>query len=218
MTPLSLGIDGCTRWTNLALVAGDGVLLGEVHAPAGNHATGLVPAVEALLAEARRGMGDLDAVGAVVGPGSFTGLRVALAAALGLAGSLGIPAYGLGSLEALAAFAPVDGEGLAVLDARRGRVYAARFRRQAGAPLRRLSEDRDLKPEELLTGAPPLWAVGDGIPLVAGWPAGCACLPEAPNLARPAAQRALERLLAGAPGEVLQARYVRAPDAALPAR
>lgn len=218
MARLILGIDGCTRWTNLALVDGAGALLAEVHAPAGNHATGLVPAVGALLSAQGGAMADLAALGAVVGPGSFTGLRVALAAALGLSGALGIPAYGLGSLEALAAFAPVDGEGLAVLDARRGRVYAARFTRGGGGDPVRLTEDRDLPPQELLVAKAPAWAVGDGVPLVEGWPPGCVRLPEVPNLALPAARAALRRLLAGAPCEALEARYVRPPDAVLPAR
>jgi tRNA threonylcarbamoyladenosine biosynthesis protein TsaB len=91
----------------------------------------------ALLAEVERAVdavGGWDAVGAIavgLGPGSFTGVRIGLATALGLAAGTGLPARGACTLDALGlALAPLAGAdraGLAVLDARRGEVFAALY-------------------------------------------------------------------------------------------
>lgn len=85
----------------------------------------LIPLLEVLLAEAGAAWTDLDAVACGTGPGSFTGVRLSVAAARGLALSLSRPAIGVSRLEALA-------EGLArplavIEDARRGAVYLQRF-------------------------------------------------------------------------------------------
>lgn len=93
----------------------------------------LMPLLEELLACAGIGWHDLAAIGVGTGPGNFTGVRISVAAARGLALSLGIPAIGVSTLEALA-------EGLArpvtvVEDARRGEVYLQSFTAEgAGAP------------------------------------------------------------------------------------
>jgi len=75
------------------------------------------------------GFGTLDRIGVTVGPGSFTGLRVGLAFALGLGAALDIPVVGLSTLQALAWSAPSGRHGkvAAVIDARRGEVYLDRF-------------------------------------------------------------------------------------------
>ena len=85
----------------------------------------LIPMLEDLLAETGLAWGDLNALGVGTGPGNFTGVRIAVAAARGLALSLGIPAIGVTRLEALAYGLPRP---LWVIeDARRGDVYAQRF-------------------------------------------------------------------------------------------
>lgn len=85
----------------------------------------LMPMLEAVLAGAGLGWGDLTALAVGIGPGNFTGVRIAVAAARGLALGLGIPAHGVGALEALAFGLPRPV--LATLDARQGRTYLQLF-------------------------------------------------------------------------------------------
>jgi len=92
------------------------------------HAATLLPTVAELLREAGMELSGLRGIGVGSGPGSFTGVRVAAATALGLARGLEIPLYPVSSLAAAAAAGP-DGEPLWVLfDARGDRVYAAAYR------------------------------------------------------------------------------------------
>jgi len=206
-----LGIDTCTFQLNLALVDEAGGLL-EAHSErVRTQTTRLAPAVRDLLEKGGVGRGNLRAVGVVSGPGSFTGLRVGISAGLGLSLALGIPAYGMGSLEALARCCPERGEGLALLDARRGQVYLQRFRLR-GDSVDPVTDPAAAPPEAALSGTPPEWAIGDGIPLVSGWPSGCSLHPEIPNLAVPAAARASEALAAGLAARPVRAVYIRVPD------
>lgn len=95
----------------------------------GNHAAELIPHVEAALAEAGVGRGDLAGVAVGRGPGSFTGVRIGAAAGKGIAHALGVPLWAISSLEA-AAVAEDDGPPLrcVLFDARADRVYAACYR------------------------------------------------------------------------------------------
>lgn len=74
------------------------------------------------------GFEGIERIGVTVGPGSFTGLRVGLAFALGLGAALDRPVVGVSTLDALAASVPAEGLVAAVIDARRGQVYARLFR------------------------------------------------------------------------------------------
>ena len=102
-----------------------------------SHCSGLPIAVEECLEAAGRKVCDLTGVAVGIGPGSFTGLRVGLSYAKGLARALGIPLVGVPSLDAIvmaAALEPRSGLTVCpVIDARRGEVYAALYRFSADA-------------------------------------------------------------------------------------
>ena len=94
------------------------------------HAEQLMGVIDAALSDAGVGYAELGMVAVSVGPGSFTGVRVGVSAARGLALALGIPVVGVSSLEALAASARDDHPGhdiLVLLEAGRGGIYAARY-------------------------------------------------------------------------------------------
>lgn len=115
-----LGFDTSGGWVTAALVRGGTVLAQSHVALDRGQGEALIPALEALLAEAGMGWHDLAAIGAGVGPGNFTGIRITTAAARGLALALGIPAIGITRFEALA----LDGPPLpVVVPALRGQVW-----------------------------------------------------------------------------------------------
>jgi tRNA threonylcarbamoyl adenosine modification protein YeaZ len=97
----------------------------------------LMPMLEEVLAEAGLGWGALKALAVGTGPGNFTGVRIAVAAARGLALGLGIPAVGVTRLEALAHGLPRPVQ--VIEDARRGQVYVQRFTRD-GAEKAKLAD------------------------------------------------------------------------------
>ncbi|MBS1157972.1 MAG: Peptidase glycoprotease [Proteobacteria bacterium] len=99
--------------------------------PAGrSHSETLLPLVGELLASAGVGVRQLDAIAFGVGPGAFTGLRVACGVAQGLAVAADIPLFPVTSLEAMAEAAAAE-RVLALLDARMGEVYAGTYQRSA---------------------------------------------------------------------------------------
>lgn len=125
---LVLALDTAHDRTAVALV-GPGIDVARIEPMERGHAERLLPMVEAVVAEAGVALAAVDRIAVTTGPGSFTGIRVAIAAARGLALALDRPAVGVGSLEALAASLPerVAGPVLAAVDARRGEIYAAVF-------------------------------------------------------------------------------------------
>lgn len=127
---LILGLETATRFTSVALVDEDDVLAELTYSGPMRPSQVLMPMVDRVLREAGLDRTRLGAVAAGAGPGSFTGLRLGLATAQALAYALGIPVVGVSTLEAMAF--PWLGTGclvVPVLDAQRGRVYAAGFPR-----------------------------------------------------------------------------------------
>jgi tRNA threonylcarbamoyladenosine biosynthesis protein TsaB len=130
-----LGFDTATLSTavGLRLADGSGLQARDDPAPAGSpgHATQLLAMVAALLEQARVAWSELDRIAVGLGPGRFTGLRVGVATARGLAQSLSLPLAGVSTLEALAEAAVHGGEGcdgvLAVIDALRGEAFAGAY-------------------------------------------------------------------------------------------
>ena len=133
------------------------------------HAARLPELMATALAQAKIEPAAVDALAVSIGPGSFTGLRVGLSFAKGLAFASGARLVGVGTLEALAAGAPPRFSLVAVVtDARRGETYSAVFRRTARG-LERLMTDAALTPPEAaqrivgkLDGASSCVLVGDG--------------------------------------------------------
>lgn len=159
-----LGIDTATSATAVALRSPDGATR-ELRddPPAGahpGHATRLLGMVAELLDAAGVAARQLDRVAVGVGPGAFTGLRVGVATARGLAQSLSVELAPVPSLAALALTAPVEGPLLAVIDARRKEVFAAPFATPEGP---QLEPPTVLAPALAAELAPrPVPAVGDG--------------------------------------------------------
>ncbi|MCW2680395.1 MAG: tRNA ((37)-N6)-threonylcarbamoyltransferase complex dimerization subunit type 1 TsaB [Frankiales bacterium] len=146
--------------------------------------------------------GQPDAVVVGTGPGPFTGLRVGLMTAAAIADARGIPAYGVCSLDAMAAGAVV-----VVADARRKEVYWARY--EGGTRVDGPSVGRPADVLALLPAGVPL--VGAGAPLLGAE----AAEPLHPSL-RLLVARAADRVLAGAPSDPLTPLYLRRPDAVEP--
>lgn len=128
---LVLAIDTATPAVTAGVVelTADAVLLraARVEHDARKHAELLMPAVQAVCADAGTTLRDLDAVVVGVGPGPFTGLRVGMVTAAALGDALGIPVHGVCSLDAIAADAAGEGTLLVVTDARRREVYWAAY-------------------------------------------------------------------------------------------
>lgn len=135
------------------------------------HAERLIAMVDAALGSAGLSYPDLDRIAVTTGPGSFTGVRIGVAAARGLALALGVPAIGIGSLAALAfpAIRSRDaGTVIAALDARRGEIYALARDLATGSLLLDVAAapPEDLA-KELAQATRPLVLTGAGAPLLA---------------------------------------------------
>lgn len=129
------------------------------------HSTSLMPMIEAALQAAGAGLSELDALAAVTGPGSFTGVRIGVATAKGLAHGAGLPCIPVDALEALSVSAGCfDGVVCPIQDARAGQVYGAAFRGEE-----RLTEDAPVRLESFLEQVSPLGErflfLGDGVPV-----------------------------------------------------
>jgi tRNA threonylcarbamoyladenosine biosynthesis protein TsaB len=209
-----LGLDTATASSAVGLSgSAAGLLEARDDPPAGahpGHATRLLEMARGLLERAGIGWREIDRIAVGLGPGTFTGLRVGVATARGLAQSVGAELVGVSSLQALAqgafAQAAVRDERLekvlAVIDARRGEVFAAAYEREEHGAPRALSAPQAIAPETLetvLAGAREqegadgsAWlAVGDG---VLRHPAAL----ERAQIAVPATDSALHRIGGGA--------------------
>jgi tRNA threonylcarbamoyl adenosine modification protein YeaZ len=142
---LLLGLDTATPAVTVALHDGSQPLAQLVTVDAHRHAELLAPAIAKVVADAGMTPGDLTGIVAGVGPGPYTGLRVGLVTARVLGAALGIPVYGVCTLDAIAADVAAGADGgdtgpggdfLVATDARRRELYWARYdsagRRTAG--------------------------------------------------------------------------------------
>ena len=136
-----LAIETATESCSAALLS-DGRLWVRSELAPRRHAELLLPMCEDLLAEAGLRRSDLDAIAVGRGPGAFTGVRLAISAAQGIALALGLPVVAVSSLAALAMQSPDNGAAiLAVIDARMGEIYAGTFRRTAEGRVEALADE-----------------------------------------------------------------------------
>jgi tRNA threonylcarbamoyladenosine biosynthesis protein TsaB len=125
-----IAIETSTGFGSVA-IGGGGRLLGEVGIGVNTrHAESLLPALAFLLDMTRVDRREIAGIVVGAGPGSFTGVRIAAATALGLARGLGVPLFAYSSLAALALDSVDAGPACALFDARRGEVYAGCYDRQ----------------------------------------------------------------------------------------
>jgi tRNA threonylcarbamoyladenosine biosynthesis protein TsaB len=216
-----LAIESATGPASAALWRDGETRDAEAAAPEDSAAAGLLPAIDRLLRRAGLEAGQLAAHAIAIGPGSFTGLRIGVATLKGLAFGSAAPVAAVSTLAALARGAgPGADPVVAVLDARRGEVYAGAFQR-AGEQADPCLPEGVYTPEELIARLPADCRLsGDGAPLV--HEVLQAALGPRIGLARESALRAgpvaeLGALLlaqgAGVPAEALVPRYLRRAEA-----
>ena len=161
-----LAFETSAKAASVALLE-DGKLLGESYQNTGmTHSQTLMVMAEDLLKTAGLTASDVDTVAVAAGPGSFTGIRIGVAAAKGFAWGAELPCYGVSTLEAMARSLGIwEGYILPVMDARRSQVYNALFLAEKGS-LTRLAEDRAIAltdlAEEIKNLQKPIFLVGDG--------------------------------------------------------
>ncbi len=200
--PLILGFDTSAAHCAAALLRGTTLLESRIEEMAKGQAERLMPMLQEMLARHGAGWHDLAALGVGIGPGNFTGVRIAVSAARGLALALGVPAVGVSTLEAQALGLPRP---LTVaMDARRGEVYVQHFGPDGGPALMALDQVTGV--QGALTGSAAA-ELAERLPQARVLPA-VQPLPEA--IARIAAQRRTLPLPRPAP------LYLRAADACPP--
>lgn len=166
-----LAFETSAKAASVALLQ-DGILLGEYYQNSGQtHSRTLMKMAEDLLRNCDLTAQQVDAVACAAGPGSFTGIRIGVAAAKGFAWGRELPCFGVSTLEAMAASAGgFDGVVCCAMDARREQVYNALFRSERGC-LHRLCDDRALSiaalQAELEEIEAPILLLGDGAALCA---------------------------------------------------
>ena len=222
---LLLAFETSAKAASVALFQ-DGKLLGEGYQNTGlTHSQTLMIMAQDLLAQCGHTPQEVQAVAVAEGPGSFTGIRIGVAAAKGFAWGSNIPCYGVSTLEAMAlGLGAYQGYICPVMDARRSQVYNALFYVNYGA-LARAAEDRAIALSDLKTQLQaleePIFLVGDGSTLTYA-----ALSEEIPNLVLPSEHKmhqravgvglaALNKIAAGETGDgnVLTPNYLRLSQA-----
>lgn len=163
-----LAFETATEACSVALYV-DGEVLERFEIAPRRHAELSLPWAEALLAEAGIRRSQLDGIALSRGPGAFTGVRLAIALAQGIALALDRPLLPVSTLQVLALRAPAQHpEILAAIDARMGELYVARFQRVDGLPVA-CSDERVCSPQQVaLPAGPQVYGVGTGFAALEG--------------------------------------------------
>ena len=220
-----LAFESSAKAASAAILA-DGSLLGEAYLHTGlTHSRTLLQLAEHLLVSCGLTTGEIDAAACAAGPGSFTGVRIGVAAAKGFAWGRGIPCYGVSTLGAMSRHLGGSWNGIlcAAMDARRSQVYNALFQCARGT-ITRLCPDRAISIAELeadlLSRGGPILLVGDGAALCSQTLSPALDLTLAPELSRQqrasgVALEAWEAYQRGEPGDAaaLTPTYLRLSQA-----
>jgi tRNA threonylcarbamoyladenosine biosynthesis protein TsaB len=167
-----LGMDTSTLVASVALVE-NGRVVAEMRGDKGARGSDLLLMIDAVCVGAAIGAHDLDAIAIGAGPGSFTGLRIGMATAKGIAFAAKCPLWAVSSLAALA-HEELEGAQtatvVAILDARRGEVYAGIYHRDGDRTVL-VGDERVMPPAELGAFMPPNARVtGDALDVIASFP------------------------------------------------
>ena len=174
-------------------ITDNGKLLGESYQNTGlTHSQTLMVMAEDLLKSCNLTVKDVEAVAVAAGPGSFTGIRIGVAAAKGFAWGAELPCYGVSTLEAMARnLGAYQGYVVPAMDARRNQVYTAVFHAEKGI-LSRMEEDMAISlvdlAEKIKNFEEPVFLVGDGAVLCYN-----TLLEEVPGLVLPPEHRMHQR-------------------------
>lgn len=218
-----LGIDAATPPSSVAVIRADAILAARTGPFGRDTDAWILPAIDAALEASHLRVAQLGALGVTTGPGTFTGIRVGIATAMGLGRGAGLPVIGVHTLEAIALSASLASAScarrvLATVDARRGQVYAAVYDLDENS-ITAVREPWIGTPDSIATvaaGLGPLSAAGTGLqaePLAA--------LPATPPARHPLAVAvgilAAAHAASGAAAAPLRPFYLREPDARPPA-
>ena len=222
---LILAFETSAKAASVALLDGEKLLAESYQNTGMTHSQTLMVMAEDMLKQCEKNADNVDAVAVAEGPGSFTGVRIGVAAAKGFAWGRQIPCYGVSTLEAMAESLGIyDGYICPVMDARRNQVYNALFEVNCGN-LTRIREDRAISLQDLGEDVKnlnkPIFLVGDGSILCYN-----ALLEKVPSLVLPPEHRmhqravgvgliAARRSAAGIPGDAaaLTPNYLRLSQA-----
>lgn len=161
-----LGIDTSSKFLNIALSEDEDIMKEESHLVDRNQASQLTPILKEFLQKSKTPVKRIGAFVIGLGPGSFTGLRIGVSAVKGFGIATGKPCIGVASIDAIACNAVENNKDIIpIIDAKRGQVYAAIYRRKAGR-VKRLSDYMLLPVAELLKKIKrePVF-LGDGVSL-----------------------------------------------------
>ena len=164
-----LALESSAKAASCAVLSDGEVLASAWQATGLTHSRTLLPMVEDMLRNSELTVQDMDAVAVAAGPGSFTGLRIGVAAVKGLAWAAEKPCIPVSTLEAMAwPLAHLEGNVVCAMDARRQQIYNAVFLAESGE-LTRLREDRAISladaAADLAELDGPMYIVGDGAQL-----------------------------------------------------
>lgn len=223
--PIVLAIDSAGAACSVAIAAGERILAAQRRAMMHGHGEALLPMIDRAMHEARLDAGALDLVATTVGPGGFTGIRVGLAAARGIALASGAELVGITGFEAVAAALAPDEDFralLVALESRRTDLYIQLFnpqREPIGAPMAAAAESLGEIVARTI-GAAPLSLAGDAAARAAAAldrPARRFLRDTAPD-AIGVARAVRHRWQPNRPAEPVRPLYLRPPDVTLPAR